>query len=172
LNAETFPKVLTVVDSSIATSSSIFAVHALSSGSTVFLSGTDVLTYLRKLETDEVKIQELDFQSLTSAPVAAAAQTSKAPVKEKEDAKIEGAVQIAIGVKKDVDFAAWYTNVSASFLPIGQYSNIVSTRSSSRPTCSTTTASAVAIFLSLGHTAFGKRSKVCENQYDGQVIFR
>jgi len=33
-------------------------------------------------------------------------------VKEKEDAKIEGAVQIAIGVKKEVDFSAWYTNVS------------------------------------------------------------
>jgi len=30
---------------------------------------------------------------------------------ERDDAKIEGAVQIAIGVKKEVDFAAWYTNV-------------------------------------------------------------
>ncbi|KAG6820908.1 ribose-phosphate pyrophosphokinase 1 [Arthromyces matolae] len=42
---------------------------------------------------------------LTNAPA------SKAPVQEKEDAKIEGAVQIAIGVKKEVDFASWYTNV-------------------------------------------------------------
>ena len=33
--------------------------------------------------------------------------------KEKDDAKIEGAVQIAIGVKKEVDFATWYTNVCA-----------------------------------------------------------
>ncbi|KAF9457548.1 hypothetical protein BDZ94DRAFT_1175283 [Collybia nuda] len=111
LNTETFPKVLTIVDSSIATSSSVFAVHALSSSSTVFLSGADILTYLRKLETDDTKIQELDFASIASAPVADATQTSKAPVKEKEDAKIEGAVQIAIGVKKEVDFAAWYTNV-------------------------------------------------------------
>ena len=30
---------------------------------------------------------------------------------EKEEAKIEGAIQIAIGVKKEVDFAGWYTNV-------------------------------------------------------------
>lgn len=56
-------------------------------------------------------MQEIDLQSLATAPVTAA-QTSKAPVKEKEDAKIDGAVQIAIGVKKEVDFAAWYTNVS------------------------------------------------------------
>lgn len=115
LNAETFPKVLTIVDSSIATSSSVFAVHALSSSSTVFLSGTDILAYLRKLETDDVKIQELGFESIAGGSVAAATQTSKAPVKEKEDAKIEGAVQIAIGVKKEVDFAAWYTNVSTRY---------------------------------------------------------
>lgn len=31
--------------------------------------------------------------------------------KAKDDAKIEGAVQIAIGVKKEVDFPTWYTNV-------------------------------------------------------------
>jgi prolyl-tRNA synthetase len=60
-------------------------------------------------------VQEIDLQSLATAP-AAVAPTSKAPVKEKEDAKIEGAVQIAIGVKKDVDFAAWYTNVNCRYL--------------------------------------------------------
>lgn len=86
--------------------------HANSSSSTIFLSGAEIITYLRKLETADLKIQEIDLQSLASAPVAAVAQTSKAPVKEKEDAKIEGAIQIAIGVKKEVDFAAWYTNVS------------------------------------------------------------
>ena len=44
----------------------------------------------------------------TAAPAAAASTPAK---KEKEDAKIEGAAQIAIGVKKEVDFATWYTNV-------------------------------------------------------------
>jgi prolyl-tRNA synthetase len=53
----------------------------------------------------------VDFQAWSSAP-GAAAETSKSAVKEKGDAKIEGAVQVAIGVKKEVDFAAWYTNVS------------------------------------------------------------
>jgi prolyl-tRNA synthetase len=102
------------LDSSIASSSSVFAVHALSSGSTVFLSGKDIALYLRHLETDDVKVQEVDFQALKteSGAPGAAAETSKSAVKEKEDAKIEGAVQIAIGVKKEVDFAAWYTNVS------------------------------------------------------------
>jgi len=66
-------------------------------------------------------VQEIDLQSLAPAP-AAAAQTSKAPVKEKEDAKIDGAVQIAIGVKKEVDFAAWYTNVLTKADMIDYYS--------------------------------------------------
>jgi prolyl-tRNA synthetase len=108
LNEKTFSKVITVVDASIA-SSDIFAVHALSSDSTVFLSGSDLVKYLKSLETEEVKVQEMDF----AAPAETAAP-SKAQ-KEKEDAKIEGAVQIAIGVKKEVDFPTWYTNVSASF---------------------------------------------------------
>ncbi|KAL0069623.1 hypothetical protein AAF712_003281 [Marasmius tenuissimus] len=112
LNQKTFPKVVTVVDASIATSSSTFALHALSSSSTVFLNGSEIVKYLQSLETDDVRVQELDFASLAveSSPGAAAA-TSRAPPKEKEDAKIEGAVQIAIGVKKEVDFPTWYTNV-------------------------------------------------------------
>lgn len=108
LNETTFSKVVTVVDSSIASSSSLFAVHALSSSSTLFLSGKDIVTYLRHLETESVKIQELDFTNLAgSAPVAV---PSSKPVP-KDDGKIEGAVQIAIGVKKEVDFPGWYTNV-------------------------------------------------------------
>ena len=96
-----------MLDSSIVSSSSIFAIHANSSTETRFLSGRDIESYLKNLETAEVKVQEIDLQSLATA---FAGQTSKTP--EKEDAKIEGAVQIAIGVKKEVDFAAWYTNVS------------------------------------------------------------
>ncbi|KAJ7623394.1 hypothetical protein FB45DRAFT_925519 [Roridomyces roridus] len=108
LNETTFPKVVTVVDASIASSSSLFAIRALSSSATLFLSGKDILTYLRHLETDAVKIQELDFANLAASAPAPAPSSSKP---EKEDAKIEGAVQIAIGVKKEVDFAGWYTNV-------------------------------------------------------------
>ena len=106
-----FPRVVVLLDSSILTSSSIFAVHANSSKETLFLGGKDIQAYLKKFETDEIKVQEIDFAVLATAPPAAAAQASKPPVKEKEDAKIEGAVQIAIGVKKEVDFSTWYTNV-------------------------------------------------------------
>jgi prolyl-tRNA synthetase len=93
------------------------AVHANSSSSTVFLSGSEILRYLKSLETDSTKLHELDFSNLAAAattaanPPGAAAHSSKPPTKEKEDAKIEGAAQIAIGVKKEVDFASWYTNV-------------------------------------------------------------
>jgi prolyl-tRNA synthetase len=108
ITESTFSRVVTVLDSTIASSSSLFAVHANSSSETIFLSGKDIVAYLKNLETDEIKVQELDFASLATGT---AAQSSKSPVKEKEDAKIEGAVQIAIGVKKEVDFSSWYTNV-------------------------------------------------------------
>lgn len=113
LNQTTFPKVVTVVDASIATTTVPLALHALSSSSTVFLSGSDLLQYLRSVETEDVKLQELDLQNLdTAAPAAAAAAAPK------EDARIEGAVQIAIGVKKEVDFPTWYTNVRFTHLSI------------------------------------------------------
>jgi len=92
-------KVVTVLDSSITSSSSLFGVHANSSKETVFLSGKDIELYLKKLGTGEIKFQEIDFT----------AETSKSPGKEKEDAK--GPVQIAIGVEKEVDFPSWYINV-------------------------------------------------------------
>lgn len=109
LNKDVFPKVVTVIDASIASSSATFAIHASSSSSTLFLSGKDIVTYLKSLETEDVKIEEVDFAALkTDAPAP------KPIVKEKEDAKIEGAVQIAIGVRKEVDFSAWYQSVSTT----------------------------------------------------------
>ncbi|KAH9926737.1 prolyl-tRNA synthetase [Fomitopsis serialis] len=111
LTAETYPKVATVLDASIASSSSLFAVRARSSTTTLFLSGKDILTYLRTLETQDAPLQEIDLEAL-KVDAAPAGQVKATPVKkEKDDAKIEGAVQIAIGIKKEVDFAAWYTNV-------------------------------------------------------------
>ena len=117
LNAERFPRVTTVIDASLATVKAPLAVRALSSSETVFLSGSDIVAYLRNLETAEAKFHEVDFVALKGEVVdGVAAQSKPAEKKEKkaerDDAKIEGAVQIAIGVKKEVDFAAWYTNVS------------------------------------------------------------
>ena len=113
LNAERFPRVTTVVDASLATEKVPLAVRASSSSETVFLSGSDILAYLRNLETAEAKVHEIDFVALKSDSVVTQAKPAEKKEKkaEKEDAKIEGAVQIAIGVKKEVDFAAWYTNV-------------------------------------------------------------
>jgi prolyl-tRNA synthetase len=117
LDAERFPKVTTVVDASLATVKVPLAVRALSSSETLFLSGPDILAYLRSLETADVKAHEIDFVALKSEVVdGVAAQAKPAEKKEKraekDDAKVEGAVQIAIGVKKEVDFSAWYTSVS------------------------------------------------------------
>jgi prolyl-tRNA synthetase len=79
----------------------------------MFMSGNDIASYVRSLETGDVKSMEIDFQALKSGPAASAvpSSTNKAVPDRKEDARRDGAVQIAIGVKKEVDFASWYTNV-------------------------------------------------------------
>ncbi|TFK41600.1 hypothetical protein BDQ12DRAFT_599985 [Crucibulum laeve] len=111
VTSESFPKVLTILDSTIASSKSTFAVHANSSSSTLFLSGADIVTYLKSLEGDKSKVVEFDFGAALPAAAPAAAQPAARAPAQREDARIEGAVQIAIGVKKEVDFPAWYTNV-------------------------------------------------------------
>lgn len=117
LTAETFPRVTTVIDVSLASAPVPLAVRALSSHKTLFLSGADISAYLRTLEIAETKLHEVDFVALKGDAAVGTAAQPKQPTDrkekkpEKEDAKIEGAVQIAIGVKKEVDFAAWYTNV-------------------------------------------------------------
>ena len=128
ISAETFLKITTVVDASLADAKVPLAVRALSSSRTVFLSGSDVLTYLRKLETAEAKVHEVDFAALKSETVDGPAAPSKPTERkekkaEKDDAKIEGAVQIAIGVKKEVDFAAWYTNVGICMRALIHHAN-------------------------------------------------
>jgi prolyl-tRNA synthetase len=114
LDENTFARVTTVLDSSIATSSSLFALRNKSATETIFLTSSDLVKYLKHLEKADVKLHEIDFDALkteaAAAPAAPAPKAAKAKA-EKEDAKIEGAVQIAVGVKKEVDFSTWYTNV-------------------------------------------------------------
>lgn len=114
LNKDNFSRVTTVVDPTISSTSASLAVHANSSSSTFFLSGADILKYLKSLETESTKLNELDLANAAADPPAAITSAAKSAAKEKEDAKIEGAAQIAIGVKKEVDFASWYTNVNSS----------------------------------------------------------
>jgi len=81
------------------------------------MKGSDIVTYLKSLETDQQKVQELDFAALETAAPAPASAAAPAPAQaQAQSAKIEGAVQIAIGVKKEVDFPTWYTNVSRTRL--------------------------------------------------------
>ncbi|THG97076.1 hypothetical protein EW026_g4860 [Hermanssonia centrifuga] len=120
LNAETFFKVITAVNSTIEESTSLFAVRAHATNATLFLSGRDLFAYLKRLETKDTVLKIIDFEALkTEAPALAAATPAK---KEKEDAKIEGSVQIAVGVKKEVDFATWYTSVLTKADMIDYYS--------------------------------------------------
>jgi prolyl-tRNA synthetase len=121
LNAETFPRVTTVVDASLATATVPLTVCVLSTSQTLFLSGPDILTYLHNLETADTKVYEVDFVVLKSKTVdSPTTQPKPAEKKEKkgerEDAKVDGTIQITIGMKKEVDFAAWYTSVSMDML--------------------------------------------------------
>jgi prolyl-tRNA synthetase len=113
LDENTFPRVVTILDASLASSSELFAVRAKSSKETVFLKGTEIAAYMKHLEKGEHLVHEVDFQALSiDTPAAVAPAAASNAVKEKEDAKIEGALQIAVGVKKEADFSQWYTNVS------------------------------------------------------------
>lgn len=100
-----------VLDSSIAISETTFAVHAGSSKDTVFVSGKDLTSYLKSLETTDAKVQEIDFAALKAEAVAPATSKSK-DSGDKAPSKAENPIQIAIGAKKDEDFSAWYTDVS------------------------------------------------------------
>jgi len=113
ISADVFPKVITVLDSAISSSSDVFAVRASASEATIFLHGTDISKYLATLETADTKVQVVDFAALKAEPVGAA--PAKSTPSKKQEAKIEDAHQLAIGVKKEVDFATWYTNVREAF---------------------------------------------------------
>jgi prolyl-tRNA synthetase len=143
--------VQTVLDTSLKASSSLFAVHAFASDTTLFLKGSEIAAYLSGLETTEAKVQEVDFTELkneasapSAAPVAAAAKPTP---KNKEDGKIEGAIQIGILYQKEADFAGWYTDArSTHFKTVRSIDGHCFRRFYSRLICWITTASAVAIF--------------------------
>ena len=102
-----------VLDSSIALSEAIFAIHAGSSRDTAFISGNDLASYLKSLETADAKVQEIDFVALKAEAATPAPAASKPKSGgDKAPSKGESAIQIAIGAKKDEDFSAWYTDVS------------------------------------------------------------
>lgn len=110
-----FSRVQTVFDVSLKASSDTFAVHAFSSDTTVFLTGAQIATYLRSLESEEIKIHEIDFTQIkneSSLAALKAPSSGAAPAStEKDLSKVEGPIQIGILYKKEVDFAGWYTDV-------------------------------------------------------------
>lgn len=120
LTKDNFSRCQVVLDSSIAGASAPLALHASSPDATIFLSGKDIVAYLTSLETADARLHVVDFAALKAEATATASgvgpATKSASAKKPEDAKIEGAVQIAIGVKKELDFPTWYTNVGPPLL--------------------------------------------------------
>ncbi|KAL5637904.1 hypothetical protein ACGC1H_002241 [Rhizoctonia solani] len=126
LTKDNFSRCQVVLDSSIADATAPLALHASSAEATVFLSGKDIVKYLTSLETADATVHVVDFAALQAE--AASTHTgvgptgAAAPPKKADDARIEGAVQIAIGVKKELDFPTWYTNVLIKAEMIDYYS--------------------------------------------------
>lgn len=116
--AEASHPLLVVLDQSLASSSELFALHAASSDTTIFLTGQDVHKYL---QSTGVALQVVDFTKLTSAAAATPASketggatgVAAAAVRARhaEAAKIAEAELIGITVRKDGDFADWYQQV-------------------------------------------------------------
>ncbi|KAG5219842.1 prolyl-tRNA synthetase [Salix suchowensis] len=71
----------------------------------------DIVKYLLVLRPTMSRFRRSTFNSIRRECAWRCSTDLQISCERKEDAKIEGAVQIAIGVKKEVDFAAWYTNV-------------------------------------------------------------
>lgn len=126
LTKDNFSRCQVVLDSTIADATAPLALHAGSADATLFLSGKDVVAYLKSLETAEATLHVVDFAALkaeaAATPGGVGPVAKAAPAKKPEDAKIEGAVQIAIGVKKELDFPTWYTNVLIKAEMIDYYS--------------------------------------------------
>lgn len=74
----------------------------------MFISGKDLVSYLKSLETADAKVLEIDFVALKAAAPAPAS----APASASAQLKGENPIQIAIAAKKDEDFSTWYTDVS------------------------------------------------------------
>lgn len=63
--AEGTHPVLVVLDSTLASSSDNFAVHAASADKTIFLTGTEIVKYI---ESTKAQVKVIDFAKLASAP--------------------------------------------------------------------------------------------------------
>ena len=121
MTTEVLPKIVIVVDEAVASSDEVFAVRARSNEATVFLAGKDIYAYLQSLQAGSASGQATNIHVVNFATLAAESAASSGPIAKtaaptkKEDARIEDAHQLAIGVKKEVDFSSWYTNVGALF---------------------------------------------------------
>lgn len=78
----------------------------------MFISGKDLVSYLKSLETADTKVQQIDFAALKAEVTAPAPAAKPKDGGDKAPSKGENPIQIAIGAKKDEDFSAWYTDVS------------------------------------------------------------
>jgi hypothetical protein len=64
IDSASFSRITTVVDESLVTSDSIFAVHPSAANSTVFVDGKSIGAYLKAFETADAKLHTVDFHAL------------------------------------------------------------------------------------------------------------
>lgn len=99
-----------VFDQRLVDSTAKVAVHPSRSDVTVFVTGSEIKSYL---ENAGVKVTVVEF-SLISVQAASKVEAKKTKPTAKVavvDSKVEGAELIGVTVKKEVDFSNWYQQV-------------------------------------------------------------
>jgi prolyl-tRNA synthetase len=100
--------VVVVLDQKVVDSTVPIALHPSKSTVTIFKSGKEIQEHLEKTG---VKLTVIDF-SATAVEAVAKPEAKKAAAKApKQDAKLDGAALIGVGIDKELDFSGWYSQV-------------------------------------------------------------
>lgn len=120
MSSESISNIKVVVDSALLSipEDTRIAFHPSSADKTIFITLDGLKKFLLSVGKEAVEIDFKEFSLATdSGPAAGESSSKEAPKKqapkasEKADATIEGAAQIGIEVRKELDFSTWYQQV-------------------------------------------------------------
>ncbi|TIC32551.1 proline-tRNA ligase [Wallemia mellicola] len=96
-----------VLDQSLSQSSAPIQVKGLDGN----LTSIDSKTLTEILQSNATKFDKLDFAAPAASPATSTPAQQPSSQQRKQAGKIAGAAEVAIGIRKEVDFPNWYTQV-------------------------------------------------------------
>ncbi|TIC14420.1 proline-tRNA ligase [Wallemia mellicola] len=96
-----------VLDQSLSQSSTPIQVKGLDGN----LTSIDSKTLTEILQSNATKFDKLDFAAPAASPATSTPAQQPSSQQRKQAGKIAGAAEVAIGIRKEVDFPNWYTQV-------------------------------------------------------------